>query len=231
MNTVMTRGLRLLFVLVLFSSPVAGDQVAGDQTGLPVLDLGNGRYRVGPIEIDKEAQRFTVTGTTIMLAEDAPIEFLAVARGGHKSYEALLELDSTAVEFNLACILIGLDADHASPPSQHFDQTMVTGDVVNVRVSWVDEGREQTFEIERLLRGTAEPKDHVWVYTGSYFAQDGTYMASRSGNLIGFVHDPESIIQHQKGLGLGEYGAITYDPDVMPRELTLVTVSVSRNPE
>ena len=166
-----------------------------------------------------------------MLTEDAPIEFLAVTRGGHKSYEALLELDTSAVEFNLACILIGLNSDNASRPTQHFDPTIVTGDIVDLHVSWVRDGEEQKYEIERLLRDTAEPKDHVWVYTGSYFAQDGTYAASMSGNLIGFVHDPESIIQHQIGLGLGDYGAITYDPDVMPSDLTRVTVSVSRNPE
>lgn len=222
----MTGGLRLLFVIALFSSPVAADEQAPQ-----VMDLGNGHYRIGAIEIDKEAQRFTVTGNTLMLEEGAPIEFLAVARGGYKSYEALLELDVSAVEFNLACILIGLDTENASRPTHHFDPTSITGDVVDLRVSWVREGLEQTFEIERLLRGTTEPKDHVWVYTGSYFGQDGTYMASMSGNLIGFVHDPESIIQHQKGLGLGEYGAVTYDPGVMPPELTRVTVSVSRNPE
>ena len=226
MNAVMTRGLKLLFVFALISSPVAADE-----SGPQVMDLGNGRYRIGSIEVDKNAQRFTVPGSIIGLAEDMPIEFLVIAKGGHKSYEALIELDVNAVEFNLACILIGLDTENATHPEYHFDQARVTGDVVNVRVSWVLEGHEQSYEIERLLRGTAEPKDHVWVYTGSYFAQDGTYMAAMSGNLIGFVHDPESIIQHQKGLGLGEYGAITLDPDVMPPPLTRVTVSVSRNPD
>ncbi len=226
MNATMTRVLRAFFVLALFSVPVAGDEIVS-----PVEDLGNGRYRVGAIEIDKDAQRFTVTGTTIGLAENTPVEFLAVAKGGYKSYEALLELDVSAVEFNLACILIGLDTANASHPKFHFDKTIVTGDIVDVRVSWVRDGREQEFEIERLLQGTAEPKDHVWVYTGSFFTPDGTYMATMSGTLIGVVHDPESIIQHQKGMGLGEFGAIAFDPDVMPPAGTRVTVSVFRNPE
>ena len=77
MNAVMTRVLRVFFVLALFSAPVAGDEIVS-----PVEDLGNGRYRVGAIEIDKDAQRFTVPGTAIGLAENTPIEFLAVAKGG-----------------------------------------------------------------------------------------------------------------------------------------------------
>jgi hypothetical protein len=226
MNAAMTRVLRAFFVLTFFSAPAAGDEIVS-----PVEDLGNGRYRVGAIEIDKDAQRFTVPGTAIGLAEGTPIEFLAVAKGGYKSYEALLELDVSAVEFNLACILIGLDTANASHPKHHFDKTIVTGDVVDVRVSWVRDGREQEFEIERLLRGTAEPRDHVWVYTGSVFSQQGVYMATMAGTLIGVVHDPESIIQHQKGMGLGEYGAIAIDPDFMPPAGTRVTVSVFRNPE
>ena len=56
-------------------------------------------------------------------------------------------------------------------------------------------------------------------------------MASMPGSLLGFVHNPERIIQHREGLCLGEYGAITFDPDVMPRNLTKLTVSVSRNAE
>ena len=226
MKVATTRVLRVFFVLALFSVPAAGDEIVS-----PVEDLGNGRYRVGAIEIDKDAQRFKVTGTAIGLAENTPIEFLAVAKGGYKSYEALLELDVSAVEFNLACILIGLDTANASHPKYHFDQTRVTGDVVDIRLSWVRDGREQAFEIERLLRGTAEPKDHVWVYTGSFFTPQGAYMATLAGTLIGVVHDPESIIQHQKGLGLGQYGAIAYDPDFMPPAGTRVTVSVFRNPE
>jgi len=213
------------------SPPVEEKSPPVEEKSPPVEDLGNGRYRIGAIEIDKNAQRFTVPGTTIELAEGTPIEFLAISKGGYKAYEALLELDVSSVEFNLACILIGLDTANASHPKYHFDQTRVTGDIVDVRVSWERDGSVQAFEIERLLRGTAEPKDHVWVYTGSFFTPEGAYMATMSGTLIGVVHDPESIIQHQKGMGLGQYGMIAYDPDVMPPAGTRVTVSVFRNPE
>jgi hypothetical protein len=222
MNNSVTRALTAWFAVALFSAPVAGEEPQ------PLVeDLGNGRYRIGTIEVDKEAQRFTVPGSTLGLAEGMPIEFIAVAKGGYKSYESLIELDASAVEFNLACILIGLDSANASHPKYHFDETPVTGDVVDIQVSWMRDGQEQTLEIERLLEGTAVPEDHVWVYTGSVFTPAGDYMATMVGTLIGFVHDPESVIQHQKGLHVGKYGMIAYDPEVMPPGGTQVTISVS----
>ncbi len=226
MNVVIKIAIKVFCVLVLFSAPVIGNELVS-----PIEDLGNGRYRLGTIEIDKEAQRFTIPGTTIKLDENMPIEFLGIAKGGAKSYESLIELDVSAADFNLACILIGLDTANASHPKYHFDETRVTGDIVDIRVSWVHDGREHEVEIEQLLNGTSEIKDHVWVYTGSVFAPDGAYMATLAGTLIGVVHDPESIIQHQTGLGLGGYGMITYNQDIMPPPGTPMTVSVFRNPE
>jgi hypothetical protein len=227
MNASIVRALSaLLITLPLFTLPAAAEEPQP-----PVEDLGDGRYRIGAIEIDKNKQRFTAPGAVIGLAERMPVEFLAVAKGGLKSYEALIELDVSAVEFNLACILIGLDGDNATHPKRHFDPDPVRGDVVDVRVSWVHDGEEQSHEIERLLRGTADAGEHVWVYTGSVFTKGGDYMATLAGTLIGFVHDRESIIQHQTGLGIGRYGAVTYDPDVLPPADTQVTVSVFRNSE
>jgi len=226
MNTRAKRLLSTLFALGLFSM-----QAVADEPRPEVEDLGDGRYRVGAIEIDKEARRFTVPGTIIDLEENMPLEFLAIAKGGVKSYESLIELDVSAVEFNLACILIGLDADKATHPKMHFDPDPVAGDAVDVRVSWVRDGEEQSHAIERLLRGAPDAAEHVWVYTGSFFTPHGDYMAMQVGTLIGFVHDPESIIQHQAGLGIGNYGAITFDPEVRPPAGTPVKITLSRNPD
>lgn len=226
MKTTTARLLGALFALGLFSLLAVADEPQPS-----VEDLGDGHYRIGTIEVDKEAQRFTVPGTIIDLAEGMPLEFLTVSKGGLKSYESLIELDVSAVEFNLACILIGLDADKASHPQRHFDPDPVTGDLVDLRVSWVDDGEKKTFKVEQLLRGADEAVEHLWVYTGSFFTDRGDYVPTLTGTLIGFVHDRESIIQHQAGLGLGNYGAITYDPDVRPPAGTPVEVTVSRHRE
>ena len=194
-----------------------------------IQDLGNGLYRIGNIKIDKTKRQFSVPGSVIKLQRpDSPIEFIAVSKGGQKRYEAIFEMETSAVDFNLACILIGLDASHAIHPKQHFDPQPLKGDAVEIFVSWEGDGKKSHVPITNILR--IADSSHVtneWVYTGSYFSQDGRYMADVAGTLVGFVHDPESIIQHRTGLGLGNYGAVTYNPDVLPQPGTPVLLDVS----
>jgi Leu/Phe-tRNA-protein transferase len=42
--------------------------------------------------------------------------------------------------------------------------------------------------------GKPFPADY-WIYAGSIFLEDGRYLAEDAGVLIGFVHDPASIIE------------------------------------
>jgi hypothetical protein len=172
-----------------------------------IVDLGNGRYQVGPVQIDKTQHRFTVTG--LVLRAEPPLEFLAVARHGRKGYESMLELDATAFEFNLACILIGLDGERASGrPGYHFDPQPVDGDRVAIDVSWQEGASTLTRPAESLLVDGDQPVPPEWVYTGSEFTRSGAYLAHIDGTLIGLVHDPSSVIEHHSGLGINTYGSI-----------------------
>jgi hypothetical protein len=45
---------------------------------------------------------------------------------------------------------------------------------------------------------------------------DGRFVADATGTLIGFVHDPASIIEHRTGLGIGAYGSVQGNPEVLP---------------
>ncbi len=76
--------------------------------------LGQERYQVGRIVVDKRARSFTVPGRVHVLGK--PLEYLATSPGGMKAYETLLELDASGSEFNLACILIGLERDPSRCP-------------------------------------------------------------------------------------------------------------------
>ena len=71
--------------------------------------LGQDRYQIGRIVVDKRASSFTVPGRVHVLGK--PLEYLATSPGGMKAYETLLEVDASGSEFNLACILIGLERD------------------------------------------------------------------------------------------------------------------------
>ena len=52
--------------------------------------------------------------------------------------------------------------------------------------------------------------DDSWVYIGSAMGDNGKqFMAEVGGTLIGFVHDPYSVIDHSNGAGIGAYGLIT----------------------
>lgn len=183
-----------------------------------IEELGDGRYRVGSIEVDKGRRSFRLPGQVLERNQpDGPIEFIAVSRGGMKAYEAVFELETTAVEFNLACILIGLDAEGVTLPQFHFDPAPLQGPAVAVYIEWQQgEGRTR-IPAEQAIAGYDPGTDgHEWVYTGSYFNPAGLYMAEESGTLVGFVHDMDSILQHRTGLGLGDYGAISANMALLP---------------
>lgn len=189
--------------------------------------LGAGRYRIGAIELDRRAHAFELPGRVIRTAP--PLEFLASRPNGLKDYETMLELDANALEFNVACLLLGLDPARATPPKFHFDPEPVSGDRVELLVSWEQDGVTRTEPAHRLLSvGGKAVEASDWAYTGSGFFSDGRYMAELDGTLIGFAHDPASIIEHADGLGLGDYGAVAAMPGVAPPDGTPIRLRVQR---
>ena len=67
-----------------------------------------------------------------------------------------------------------------------------------------------------------------WVYMGSEMSHDGKqFMADVGGTLIGFVHDPWSVIEHRGGAGIGAYGLITGNKDALPPEGSAITLSIA----
>jgi hypothetical protein len=221
--------MNLLMIATL--TPTVGAQEDTTSAKPTVEDLGNQRYRIGRIVINKAENSFSVPGVVLELGSpEDPLEFLAVAKGGFKSYESALMMEADAVEFNLACILIGLQGKNTVRPQYHFDPAPVQGDPVTLWITWQQNGetvQRPALDLIRVADPSAPSED--WVYTGSRFFEDGRYAASVSGTLIGFVHDPESIIQHRTGLGLGNYGAATYNHGDGPAPGTPVTLIVERH--
>jgi len=190
----------------------------GPQQKPPVEQLGNGLFRVGRIEIDQNKSTLRVPGYMLPGEPTKAIEFLATTPGVYKSSESVMDLHAIAFEFNLASILIGLDAERAVAPEFHFDPTPLQGDRVEIRVSWLQGGQRIDRDAVDLLRldNGKPPKPSVWIYTGSGFNQAGDFMAEVDGVLIGMVHAPASIFEHREGMGLGQWGALTIDPEIAP---------------
>ena len=227
--------LALLPTIALASDP-AGDLVlqekkrAAEAQALrnpKIQDLGGDRFRVGLIEIDRGKRMFTVPAV-IHLDEGAQ-EFLIAARGGYKGYESILEAGATPYEFNLACILIGLDDKTTRDPRYHFDPNKIEGDAVDISVSWKVGEETKRIPAARLVRDSKDDRtlpEDGWVYTGSAFTPDGQYLAQMDGVLVGFVHDPASIIEHATGFGQSLYGFVVPNTAVAPPKGTRVTVEV-----
>jgi len=180
--------------------------------------LGEDRYQVGRILVDKRAGRFTVPGRVHLL--DRPLEFLVTTPGGMKEYETLLEADATGSEFNLACILLGLERDPRQGAFYQFSEVPLVGPRVLVSIAWQDKGkRREVAAAEALINPSQDvrPESVEWVYTGSTSSQpDGQFAADITGTLIGFVHSPNTIIDSVAGLGIGAYGSVNGNAALLP---------------
>lgn len=209
---------------------VSAQAPAGSAPGAaPAMQaLGRDRYRIGSILVDKKARRLTITGR--ILGSDRPLEYLAVARGGYKSYESLLELDTTGSEFNLACILLGLDASLTKRPQYQFSKDALTGQRVALEFSWkAGSKRVKATGLQMLLTDAqrdVEKRDD-WVYVGSNMQTDNTFGADMSGALVGFVHDPTSVIEHSIGLGIGAYGSVAGNKALLPPNNTAIELTMT----
>jgi len=199
----------------------------GEAQAPPMEQIGEKRYRIGEIIVDQAAAEFTLPGTVLHLS--GPLEYLAVARDGLKEYESLLELAASPTEFNLACILIGLDDKNSVKPRYQFDERKAEGQAVSISIAWQKDGKTISISGANAMSvGDDVFADDSWVYIGSMTSEDGQqFMANMTGTLIGFVHDPYSVIDHRNGAAIGSYGLLTANEGVLPPEGSTVSLTVS----
>lgn len=196
-----------------------------------VEKLGDNLYRVGNIRVDTARGEISVAGT--VNRDVTTLEFIANTRGGLKAYESALSLDTDAITFNTALILTGLNRGRVrNAPTAHFDPATPEGDQVEIYVECPG-GQCQRMPAERLMfdRNTnSSPSGGTWVYTGSGFLPDGRYLAELDGVLVGFVHDPASIVEYAVGAGLNRYGSIVLNPNsgIPPGTSIVMTVKAVR---
>lgn len=178
----------------------------------PVERLGRDLFRIGNIRVDTAKKEISIAGK---VNDVQVLEFIACTKGGFKAYESALELDTNAITFNLALILIGLDRANAVPPTRHFDPNPPQGDPVEVWVEWKEGSKARRVRAEELVYN-AETKrtlpEGPWVYTGSVFVKENNaYLADVDGALIGFVHTPSPILENPAPV-IGPYGANRLNP-------------------
>jgi hypothetical protein len=220
--------LSAIMVMTLAQTPPAGQAKAPPAAPPPSVEkLGPNLFRIGQVHVNTTTREVSAAGSV----NTAPIvEFAVNSKGGMKAYESALTLDTDAVSFNAALVLVGLDRKNAKIAHSHFDPAQVAGDPVDVTVEWkTTDGRMERMPLNRLIfdKATTQPvADNKWVYTGSTFWADGRYGAAEEGVLIGFAHTPNSIIESAGGVGLGRYGSIVINPGLGLTPGMAVTMTV-----
>ena len=208
---------RLLAALALAAPAAALAQPAAPRVG-DLKPLGQERYQVGRIVVDKRGRSFSVPGR--VLVQGKPLEYLATTPGGMKAYETLFELDTTGGEFNLACILIGLEADPNLAWRELRMARKVSGPRVTIDVAWTEgDQRRRMSAAQALLNPEAgvAPAAVEWVYIGSPSSQaTGRFSADDTGTLVGFVSDANCIVEAAVPIGIGAYGSVRGEAALPP---------------
>lgn len=209
-------------------APVLANADSAKEADSGIERIDEHRVRVGAIEVNKKKRTLSIEGKIIR--HEAPLEFLIIAKDGQKAYESLIEVEASAFQFRLACLLIGLDDGNATVPRYHFDPEPAAGDPVALWVTWEQDGKKKRVRADQLLHDGDKPvASSAWVFTGSSKMDDTRYFADLDGTLVGVVHDPASIIEHVKGLGLGSYGNVAASDRAPPigTAVTLIVENIS----
>jgi hypothetical protein len=197
----------------------------------PVERLGDNLLRVGNIRVDTKAREITLPGK---VNDVTALEFIATAKGGVKAYESALELDTDAITFNLALLLIGLDRKNSVVPTMHFDPNPPKGDPVEILIEWDADGKRARARGEELVYNATTnqtlPPDS-WVYTGSQFMEhNNAYLAELEGTLIGFVHTPAPVIENSAPIA-GSYGDNQLNKKLNLKPGTPITLTIRALPK
>ncbi len=202
--------LAALGLAVAIGSPLCGGQTPAAPPIGDVKPLGKDRFQIGRIVVDKRAGTFAVPGRVHVLGK--PLEYLATSPGGMKAYETLLEVDATGSEFNLACILLGLERPSNQPAFQRYSREPLAGPRAALYIAWSEGATRRKLSAADALgnpqTGVKAPSIE-WVYLGSPASQPGArFAADVTGTLVGLVHDPNSVIESAGGVGIGAYGSV-----------------------
>ena len=189
----------------------------------PLERVGPDRVRIGNILVDTSKKEFSVQG---FVTEARVLEFLANTKGGWKAYESALELDTNAVNFNVACLLIGLDPAGAVVAKRQFDPDPPQGHPLELFVEWGEGAQRRRIRAEQLVYNQDAKQtlpEGPWVYTGSVFYDGNHYLAETEGTLVGFMHTPSPVIESPRTF-IGNYGANTINPELKLKPGTPVTL-------
>ena len=241
---VLLAGLVGLIVIAFSAFPAAGqspsESVAGDTNeaqppqdeGPPakpqVEKLGDGRYRIGTVEVDQNKREVYLPGQINM--DEGLVELFACGPRG-KLHESVLKLDVVPYHLQVALLLLGLSPGKGV--EFQGDTSIPTGDLVEVWVEWdqpdspasspkVERHRAEELIFNLKTEKTMERTD--WVFVGSKIV-DGRFMAQVEQSLITTFHDPYTILDNPLSTG-GDDTLYIVNKEVVPVRETPVRMTL-----
>jgi hypothetical protein len=136
---------------------------------------------VGDVRVDLKAKRVEAPAQ-IMLAEGI-LEFVAVSKGG-KTYESVLVVEVPPFHVQMALLMAGFKE----------------GDAIGVSVK-LPSGDEAPVTTLLDDRGSDEPVEEAWRFTGSPVEQGGRLAADMTGSVIAIWPDPTAIVNATRERG------------------------------
>lgn len=200
--------------------------MALEAQGPAIQKLGESLYKVGQLRVDTAKRELTAPAT---INDVLTLEFAANTKGGLKAYESAITIDSDAITFNAALLLLGLDPANGRPSRYQFDPETPQGDPVSVELAW----GSRRVPIEELLfdqRNNKTLRQGPWVYTGSTFYDGGhgrQFFAEVEGVLIGMMHGPAALIENPRNDAVTGYGSYVINPKLGIPPGSAITVIVT----
>lgn len=179
---------------------LAGSSAAAD-TYIPQADpapaaiekVGEGRFRLGDIVIDKKSR--SITFPAQVNQDKGMLEYLIVHRKG-KTHESLLNTRVEGYDLQVAFLLLGYEGSEKKLAGQG-DPSLPQGDAIRIVIRQKDgaEWPAEKWLINKFPEGDKDVGPMKWVYTGS-FSWQGRFQAQDSGSFAAIWHDPVALIDN-----------------------------------
>lgn len=179
------------------------------------------------VAIDWATPAVFVDGEIVL--REGPLEFFACFPG--KEHESVIRLDATAEAVNLACGLVGFDAE--SPPvwdeaTQQYRAPR--GDLVDLAVAWSDGDQQETAAAHEWLvevETGRSPIARPWVFCGSYRRADGSFAADASGAGVALVDFPDALLAPSRSRTASNASLwVLANPTIIPPGKTRVKLTI-----
>jgi hypothetical protein len=205
--------IRLLITLCLVGGTAAADPdtpapATKPSSGKPnVVDLGDGKYKVGLVTLDKASRHISFPAEINM--DEGLLEYAIVHENG-KIHEALLHTKTSPLHINLALKLLRykgseelfqiLDEDY-KPTGRYpvVSEELKTASRVELLLSWNRTGgKAGKATLNELITNTrtAQPVAATpWIYGGSYL-HEGSFAAETTGDIAAIYTSRASLFNY-----------------------------------